>query len=143
MPDWQTADTLRLVASFIGGGSTGALLNWIFARRKERREMALKLVEQYAAMYKELGEVQGLLESPTHLKSHPQDMNRVRQAGNWFDFAALVMANGLSDVRLLKRIGIDQRVGFRERLHKEITEFGPMLEQWRHLREFPRKSRRR
>lgn len=125
---------IQTILSLIGGGISGALVGASFARRKERREIGLKLVDYYFSSYAEVAEAAGLLERPASL-TDPKRLNQVLAIGNWFDFTAALYEKKIADQRLLRLIGVDEQIReFRRRAQAaKSPELTAALKQWTHL----------
>jgi hypothetical protein len=109
-------DYVPFVVSLISGGLAGAVVNLVVTRRRQRIEMALKLIDYFFSIYSEVGAVKGLLQSPSSLKT-PTELNRVTKVGDWFNLVATLWEKNAADKDILKKAVITKEM---ERFHELV-----------------------
>ena len=129
---------VTVVGAVLFGGLAGAFLTSRVARRREGRDLALKLVDQYFERYLEFAEILHLLENQD-LLANASNMNRVLAIGNWCETVAALTNRGMTDEALLRTIGIIQRVRSLGARLETASATGPdplaqAVKAWTHLR---------
>jgi hypothetical protein len=100
IPEW-----LQVVFDIVLSGVAGSLVTIYFTRSHERTQVTLDVIKEYRALYGELAEVLGLLASPSEL-GLPENQNRVKALGNWYEVISALWLTQEVNRRLLKRVGI-------------------------------------
>lgn len=144
--DWTLSVNtfLTVCGTVLFGGAAGAGLAAYFAGRRERRDVALKLVDYYLAHYAAYADVLRMLSEPTRL-TDPAARNRLREMGDWFEIAAILLNRGRTDRALLQDIGLTAQIArFRDQVVEAVPKapadiggrLAELLEKWNGLREF-------
>lgn len=135
--------------------------NLYLARQLKRKELAIKLIEQFLAKDSERSQAIGILTSPPHLNNAP-DRNAVQALGNWFEAVAILSHEGEVDARLIRKVQMDTeaialRDDIKAALERDDQETCPenklneearfdlqqMLKAWPHFEWFLRKTQRK
>ena len=80
--------------------------NLYLARQLKKKELAIKLIEQFLAKDSERSQAIGILTSLPHLNNAP-DRNAVQALGNWFEAVAILCWEGHADERLIRKLQMD------------------------------------
>ena len=113
MPDWlewALDNAPKIVTVFALGGAAGALLTEAFTRRRQKLELAIRVVEAYFARYQRLGYVKDLLQNGVPDDQH----NAVLEIGDWLNLVAKLNNKKALNAWIVESVGIT----------KEIAEFG-------------------
>ena len=97
---------LQIVLSILFGGAAGALITVTANERRGRRELALKLLDQYMSRFDEFKEVRSLLRDPASL-AVAAAINKVGNLANWFEVAAFCYLEGSADAGIVRAMGLD------------------------------------
>lgn len=89
----------------IGGGAVSSVITIVSERRSKRTEVALDILEKFMSQYEALATVLGLLDAPQSL-ADPENMNRVRKMGDWYEIVAAVCLENRAELPLLRRLTI-------------------------------------
>lgn len=82
----QVITIVTIVVSLISGGLAGAIANIAFSKSKDKRDIALRIIDYYFTIYTDIGITKGILASPGSL-SDVKHLTTVRKVGDWFHLA--------------------------------------------------------
>jgi hypothetical protein len=133
------------IASFVGGGLVGVLINQFYSRRQARTEVSLKLIDHYFEMYGDLEAANTYLAGPLPVplpeltQEEAKALNIVRKVADWFDTVGRLYGSGYANRRLLDEVGIgDLMIQFRRQLENHPRNCNAHT-QWRNLFAYPGK----
>lgn len=115
-------DWVQALVPLVTGGLAGAAVNAFITARKQKLEVTLSITKDFFAIYDKIGQVKGILESPSPdieiFLNTPQCLNTLRHVGDWFHYIASLIKKGIVDVSLLKKVGIITQI---EEFSKNIS----------------------
>ena len=97
MPDWIIEIVVPLVGALGLGGFLAVLIREHFAKRRQKLELTLRIVEDYFRRFDDLGHAQHALETETD-NTTLLNNQCFRSAGNWLHLVAKL----LHDEKLLR-----------------------------------------
>jgi len=126
----------KWLGALAAGAIAGFLTHW-FSRRRQRTDVALKVVDSFMAMYSEIGAAMGILHQQ-HANLDASQENTVRKAGDWFELVAALYESNVVDRHFLEQVGLpDQMKRFRDLARsaqaQKPTFLADALGDWNHL----------
>jgi len=139
--DWNTyfggtRSGLTTLIWFLGGGFVGTVLNMIYSRHQSKRELSLRLAEEYLKRRSDFSEVANLLRSRG--MGLQASLARVEAAGDWLEVVATLHRKRLADRRLLRALGLETILQSFGKAVRECgnTELQTRLQVWQNLDSF-------
>jgi len=143
MPDQVTVAIIGVVVAAFTGGLSGALVTAIITRRRQRLELALKVVDYFLGIYSDVADVHRYFQENNSLTDRIE-RNQVKKLGDWFEWVIILAQNGAVDVALLDHAGMLKQIGtFRDNVKVFKTKFETLhssWESWTNLRNFDRQA---
>jgi hypothetical protein len=120
IPSWQlTVSAIGVLASLIGGGLSGAIVNSIITKRRQKLDLSLKITDYFFSIYTETGFVLNLfIENDPLTNRNIKD--RVLKIGDWYELVLTLCRKEAADYYLLGEIGI---LGQIDRFKRQVEAF--------------------
>jgi hypothetical protein len=96
----------KILLPLLIGGAGGFFTHFYLASKLKKKELAVKVIEQFLAKDKERSEARGILSNPQYV-NNPVHRNSVQALGNWFEAIAILCVEGQVEERLIRKVGID------------------------------------
>jgi hypothetical protein len=129
---------VTVIPSFFGGGFAGAVLTWLVNQKARRTQVALDHIDQCISKQNEIAEVKGILQAlgQNHPFS-PNEQNRVRRLGDWFEVVALLCRKHYADQKLITQTVLFKEMkDFRNRIdgaRTRVNELSDAPQWWQNL----------
>jgi len=127
----DSMEVLKLLPSLVGGGLAGSILTHYVTTRRQRLDIAMKVMDGLFQHYNELGGAKFALTSESTLTV--EQLNQVRRVGDWLEFCALLYFRGSVDKDLMKKFGVPDEMRAFYDLAKTHGQFQDAVRLWKNL----------